>query len=51
MEPDIEVNNHPSELMSGRDAQLDRAIEEVMKEIKDYKGPKLPELPDFPIRK
>jgi tricorn protease len=47
--PDIEVDNHPAKVMQGVDQQLERAIEEVMKEIKTFdKNKTLPAVPPFP---
>jgi len=47
--PDIEVDNHPAKVMEGIDQQLERAIEEVQKEMKTFdKNKKLPVLPPFP---
>lgn len=46
--PDIEVDNHPHQEYIGNDQQLDRAIEEILKEVDEYDGPKLPEVPPFP---
>jgi tricorn protease len=31
--PDIEITNRPEDLMSGKDAQLERAIEEILKKL------------------
>jgi tricorn protease len=50
VDPDIEVDNRPDLVIKGRDPQLERAIEEVMKKIKE--NPKiLPERPKFPIKR
>ncbi|RLD44498.1 MAG: protease [Bacteroidetes bacterium] len=46
VDPDIEVNNDPAREFVGIDQQLNRAIEEIMLELKDYKG--LPEPPPYP---
>jgi tricorn protease len=47
VEPDIEVDNLPGDEASGKDAQLDKAIETVMKEISAH--PKtLPKHPPWP---
>ncbi len=47
--PDIEVENTPKSLIEGRDLQLDRAIEEVMRAMRE--NPKqLPERPAPPIK-
>lgn len=46
--PDIEVDNRPDDVVRGKDAQLDRAIQEVMKQIEAHPR-KLPERPaDLP---
>ncbi|HLW85770.1 MAG TPA: PDZ domain-containing protein [Candidatus Sulfotelmatobacter sp.] len=49
--PDIEVDNRPDDVVRGRDAQLERAIQEVMKQI-DANPKKLPprppDLPAYP---
>ena len=49
--PDIEIDNRPDDVARGKDAQLDRAIEEVMKQIQA--NPKTlparpPDLPAYP---
>jgi tricorn protease len=47
--PDIEVDNHPAKVLDGVDQQLNRAIEEVQKEMKNFdKNKKLPVVPPFP---
>jgi tricorn protease len=49
--PDIEVDNRPDEVVRGKDAQLDRAIEEVMKRIEANPKklpPRPPDLPAYP---
>lgn len=48
MEPDIEVSNNPIDEYHKKDAQLDRAIEEILKEIENYKGLKKPDVPPYP---
>jgi tricorn protease len=46
--PDIEVDDRPDDVVHGKDAQLDRAIQEVMKQIEAHRK-KLPEKPaDLP---
>ncbi len=46
--PDIEVDNRPDDVVRGKDAQLDRAIQEVMKQI-EANPPTLPQRPpDLP---
>lgn len=50
VEPDIHVDNEPYDEIRGIDAQLDRAIEEVLRMI-DEQGMRLPPPPDqYPIR-
>jgi len=52
--PDIEVDNRPDDVVRGKDAQLDRAVEEVMKRIEanpkklPARPPDLPAYPDGP---
>jgi tricorn protease len=49
--PDIEVDNHPDLVVQGRDPQLEKAIEVVMKEIQEHrmKPPsRPPDLPAYP---
>jgi tricorn protease len=49
--PDVEVDNRPDLVMQGRDPQLEKAIELVMKEIQEH-SKKLPprpaDLPGYP---
>jgi tricorn protease len=42
--PDIEVDNLPGDVMAGKDAQLERGIQEVLKRIEE-KRPAFPPLP------
>lgn len=46
--PDIEVELDPSAWRAGRDAQLDRAVEEVLKSLRTWKRPEIkrPAYPD-----
>ncbi len=47
VEPDIWVDNDPSQEYKGIDTQLDKAIEVILDELKDYKDvPPIPEGPD-----
>jgi len=47
VEPDIIIDNDPAQEYKGIDAQLDKAIEVIREELKDYKGvPPIPEAPD-----
>ena len=47
--PDIEIEQWPSAVNAGRDPQLDRAIEEIMKQL-PANPPKAPPPPPFPKR-
>ena len=49
VDPDIEVENDPAEVIAGRDPQLERGIAEVMKAIQD-KPMKLPTRPPDPVK-
>lgn len=46
-DPDIEVHNTPADHRKGRDAQLERALEEVLQLIREKK-PVVPEMPPAP---
>ena len=48
--PDIILDNDPAQEYSGNDQQLNKAIEIILEEVKNYKGPKIPEVPQHPIR-
>ncbi|MBO0912424.1 MAG: PDZ domain-containing protein, partial [Acidobacteria bacterium] len=51
VEPDIVVENRPEQVVAGRDPQLERAIEEVMKAIRANPKslpPRPPALPPYP---
>lgn len=49
VDPDIEVENDPKAVIAGRDPQLERAVEEVMRRIRE--NPKrLPERPAPPVK-
>jgi tricorn protease len=48
VEPDIVVDNTPDLVMKGRDPQLEKAIELVMKAIKENPKRLPPRPPDFP---
>lgn len=50
VDPDIEVDNHPAMEFEGIDQQLNRAIEEILKDL-EKQGRELPPIPAFPIRK
>ncbi len=51
VDPDIEVENQPSDLLAGHDAQLETAVAVLMKQIEgkspDYPAPP-PLLPAYP---
>jgi tricorn protease len=49
VEPDIVVENDPAMEFSGKDQQLERAIEHILEEIKT-KEKKIPPPPPFPKR-
>jgi tricorn protease len=49
VDPDIEVENDPKSVIAGRDPQLERAIAEVMKKLKEQPA-KLPGRPAPPIK-
>ena len=46
--PDIEVDNRPDDVVRGKDAQLERAIQEVMKQIEANPKRLPPHPPDLP---
>ncbi len=50
VEPDIVVENDPTSVSAGKDPQLDRGIEEVLKAMKE-KPMKLPARPPDPVKK
>ncbi|HYP28115.1 MAG TPA: S41 family peptidase [Blastocatellia bacterium] len=49
VEPDIEVENDPKSVISGRDPQLERAVAEILKKINE-KPVKLPAKPAGPVK-
>ena len=49
VDPDIVVENDPASVIAGRDPQLERAVEEVLRAI-DAEPRKLPERPAPPVR-
>lgn len=49
VDPDIEVENDPKSVIAGRDPQLERAVEEVMKKLQNRKV-KLPPRPAAPVK-
>ena len=46
VDPDIVIDNDPAKEYAGDDQQLDKAIEVIMEQLKDYKP--MPEIPAFP---
>jgi tricorn protease len=48
--PDIDVEQDPAAVAAGKDPQLDRAIEIVLKELDENPPPKPPARPPFPVR-
>jgi tricorn protease len=48
-DPDIEVDNTPQDYAQGRDAQLERSIEEVLR-LMEANPPKLPDFQERPSR-
>jgi len=48
VDPDIEVDNDPSREYNGIDDQLNKAIEVILEEMKNY--PELPQIPPYPVR-
>lgn len=49
VEPDIKVENDPKSVLEGRDPQLERGVQEVMKQI-EANPMKLPERPPAPVK-
>jgi tricorn protease len=49
VDPDIEVDNDPASVIQGKDPQLERAVAEVMKKIKEN-PPKLPTRAPDPVK-
>ncbi len=49
VDPDIEVDNPPDLVIQGRDPQLEKAIEIIMKKLEEEPR-KLPERPPYPVR-
>jgi tricorn protease len=49
VEPDIEVDNDPAREYAGEDAQLNKAIEVILEEMKDYPDYVKP-IPPFPVK-
>jgi tricorn protease len=51
MIPDIEVDNDPAMEYQDIDQQLNRAIDEILQEMKTDTKPKIPTVPPYPIKK
>ena len=49
VEPDIEVENDPKSVIEGQDPQLERAVEEVMKKVREQPK-RLPDRPAPPVK-
>jgi tricorn protease len=49
VQPDIEVENDPKSVIEGRDPQLERAVEEVMKQVREHPR-RLPDRPAPPVK-
>jgi tricorn protease len=49
VDPDIEIDIRPEDEVAGRDPQLDRGIDELMKKLAENPA-KLPEPPPLPVR-
>ena len=49
VDPDIEVENDPKSVIEGRDLQLERAVEELMKKVREQPR-RLPDRPAAPIK-
>jgi tricorn protease len=49
VDPDIEVTNDPKSLIAGRDPQLERGIEEVLRRMKETPR-RLPPRPADPVK-
>ncbi len=47
VDPDIVIDNDPAEAFKGKDAQLDKAIEVILEDLKNFKE-KIYEHPEFP---
>ena len=50
VKPDIELTNNPGLMAAGRDPQLERAIEEILKML-EKNPPFWPKVPDLPSKK
>jgi tricorn protease len=49
VDPDIEIENDPKSVIEGRDPQLERAVEEVLKKIREQPR-RLPDRPAPPVK-
>ena len=49
VDPDIELDNLPDQVVLGRDPQLEKAIEVIIKKLEE-EPKKLPERPPYPVR-
>jgi tricorn protease len=49
VEPDIDIENDPKSVIEGRDPQLERAVEEVMKKVREQPR-RLPDRPAAPVK-
>ena len=49
VEPDIEIENDPKSVIEGHDPQLERAVEEVMKKVREQPR-RLPDRPAAPVK-
>ena len=48
VDPDIVIENDPAKEYAGEDEQLNKAIEVILEQLKDYKSlPNIPEYPEF----
>jgi tricorn protease len=47
--PDIEVENWPKDVIAGRDPQLERAVQEAMRLLKERPVERLPKEPPPPV--
>jgi len=50
VEPDIEVQNMPGQVMRGEDTQLEAAVKLLLEQVGDSPGG-LPEIPPYPVKK
>jgi tricorn protease len=49
VDPDIEVENDPKSVIDGHDPQLERAVEELMKKVREQPR-RLPDRPAAPVK-